>query len=123
MISVIILTKNEEQDLPRCLNSLHWCNDVHVLDSGSTDKTVEIAEEFGAKVSFNKFKSFGDQRNHALNTLPTTYQWILFLDADEVMTEKFQNAIFQAVKNATDETAGFYCCWKMMLEDRWLKYC
>lgn len=122
MISVIILTKNEEQDLPACLNALGWCNDIHVLDSGSTDKTLDIARQFDANIGFNPFKSFGQQRNYALENLPIKYDWILFLDADEIVTPEFQNEIKKAVTEAPEHIAGFYCCWKMMLEDRWLRY-
>jgi glycosyltransferase involved in cell wall biosynthesis len=123
MISVIILTKNEEKDLPACLNSLQWSDDVHVLDSGSTDKTIEIASRFGAHISTNPFESFGKQRNFALANLSIRYEWVLFLDADEIVTENFCSAIINAVKNADPEIAGYYCCWKMMLEDKWLKHC
>lgn len=123
MISVIILTKNEEQDLPECLENLRWCDDVHVLDSGSADKTLEIALEYEVKTSYNEFSSFGQQRNFALDNLPLQYDWVLFLDADEVVTPSFVNEIKSAVEMAENDTAGFYCCWKMILEDRWLKYC
>ncbi|MEO8110610.1 MAG: glycosyltransferase family 2 protein [Ginsengibacter sp.] len=122
MISVIILTKNEEQDLPACLNSLRWADDVHILDSGSTDTTVEIAKQNGAHTWLNAFKSFGQQRNFALDTINVKNEWILFLDADEVVTEKFREAVFTSVTKADEEIAGFYCCWKMMLDHRWLKY-
>jgi len=123
MISVIILTKNEERDLPACLNSLTWCDDVHVLDSGSTDKTIEIAKNAGAKIASNPFESFGKQRNFALDQLQIIHPWILFLDADEIVTAKFHSAMIDAISTAADDVAGFYCCWKMMLEDRWLKHC
>lgn len=123
MVSVVILTKNEEQDLPACLSSLTWTNDVHVLDSGSTDDTIKIAREYGAEVSFNKFTSFGMQRNYALKKLDLKYEWILFLDADEVATPQFEKALKKSITDAGEEIAGFYCCWKMMLEDRWLKHC
>ncbi len=123
MFSTIILTKNEEKDLPACLNALNWCDDIHVLDSGSTDRTVEIAQQFGATISHNTFKSFGDQRNHALDHLAIKHNWILFLDADEVVTLAFKQAIFEATNNAADKVAGYYCCWKMMLEGQWLKHC
>jgi len=56
MISVIILTKNEQQDLPFCLDSLSWCSDIHVLDSGSTDRTQEIALSYGGTLSINEFR-------------------------------------------------------------------
>lgn len=123
MISVIILTKNEEQDLPGCLESLTWSDDIHVLDSGSTDRTLDIALAYGAKISSNAFESFGKQRNFALDNLPLKYEWILFLDADEVATIEFEKALKKAITEAGDDIAGFYCCWKMMLENRWLKYC
>src|SRR3712207_1567401 len=118
MISVIILTKNEENDLPTCLRSLSWCDDLHVLDSGSTDKTLEIAKQFKTSVWHHPFESFGKQRNFALDQLPIKYNWILFLDADEVVTENFQKAISNAIITADNQVAGFYLCWKMILEDK-----
>lgn len=123
MISVIILTKNEEADLPGCLNSLTWTDDIHILDSFSTDNTCQIAKQHGAKVTANAFESFGKQRNYALENIAVKYNWILFLDADEVCTPQFANEILLATDNAQDDTAGFYCCWKMMLQDIWLKKC
>lgn len=123
MISVVILTKNEEHDLPVCLASLGWCDDVHVLDSGSTDRTCEVARDYGAKVSHHGFESFGKQRNYVLDNLDIQHDWVLFLDADEVVTEQFQAAIMAAVSSSDKEVAGFYCCWKMMLEGKWLKRC
>lgn len=120
-VTVIILTKNEEQDLPMCLDALKWTDDIHILDSGSDDATLDIAAKYNAKISYNAFKSFGDQRNFALDTIAAKYDWILFLDADEVATPQFVAAIGKAIETAPQEVAGFYCCWKMMLEDTWLK--
>lgn len=123
MISVVILTHNEEKDLPACLQSVAWSSDVHVLDSGSTDKTIEIAKQFNANISANRFESFGKQRNFALDTLELKNEWILFLDADENVSEQFHAEITEAVESADANVAGFYCCWKMILNGRWLKYC
>lgn len=123
MISVIILTKNEENDLPRCLAALRWCDDVHVLDSGSTDATLNIAKKSGANISVNPFKSFGSQRNWALDHCATKHPWILFLDADEIATNEFVEVMMIAVKSAPETVAGFYCCWKFIYEGRWLKRC
>src|SRR4051794_9514071 len=103
MVSVIILTKNEETDLPKCLNSLSWCNDVHILDSGSADQTVNIALDYGVQVLSHPFESFGKQRNFALDNFNILHEWILFLDADEVVTEKFYSVIHQAIRIACDE--------------------
>ena len=123
MISVVILTKNEERDLPACLQALDWCNDVYVLDSGSTDKTWEIAQQSGASLLVHPFESFGKQRNYALDNITFKHEWILFIDADEIVTVRFRGAMEEAVKKAGTDVAGFYCCWKMMLEGRWLKHC
>lgn len=122
-VSVIILTKNEEQDLPMCLNALSWTDDIHLLDSGSEDRTIEIAKSYGLKISYNPFESFGKQRNFALDNIDVKYDWILFLDADEVCTPEFVTALQKAITEAPPETAGYYCCWKMMLEGTWLKRC
>ncbi|MDR1985273.1 MAG: glycosyltransferase family 2 protein [Prevotellaceae bacterium] len=122
-LSVIILTFNEEQNIRACLQSLTWSNDIHVLDSGSTDNTITIAEEYGVKVKYNKFESFGKQRNYALEHCAIQNEWILFLDADEVATNEFVVAMEKAILESDNKTAGFYCCWKMILEDKWLKHC
>jgi glycosyltransferase involved in cell wall biosynthesis len=122
MISVVILTKNEERDLPACLQSLDWCDDIHVMDSGSTDKTQAIVKQSGANWLVHAFESFGKQRNFALDNLAVLYDWVLFLDADEIVTPRFRQAMLEAVEKAGDDIAGFYCCWKMMLEGKWLKH-
>ena len=121
MISVIILTKNEQNDLPTCLNAITWCDDIHVVDSGSADKTVEIAVELGANVYVNEFISFAHQRNWALNNCKLNYEWVLFLDADEHSTPGFCKAVLEAVMSASEEVAGFFCCGKTILNQRWLK--
>ncbi len=120
-VSVIVLTKNEQKDLPTCLASIGWCDDVHVLDSGSTDHTVAIAEAAGAFCYYHPFTSFGAQRNWALDHCLLKHDWILFLDADEQATPAFEQALRQALSDPDPQTAGYYCCWKMMLDGRWLK--
>jgi len=123
MISVVILTLNEEADLAACLDSIEWCDDIHVVDSRSTDGTTRIAKERGAQVYSNQFDSFGQQRNWALANCAFKHAWVLFLDADECSTPEFHKAIVCAVAAAPEATAGFYCCWKLMLHGRWLKRC
>ncbi len=120
-LSIIILTKNEELDLPGCLASIQWCDDIHVVDSGSTDNTVAIAVAAGAHVSYHTFESFGKQRNWALDNCPLLYQWVLFLDADERSTDEFKFAILRSI-HGNENMAGFYCCWKLMLYGRWLRF-
>lgn len=91
-ISAIIITKNEEQILPECLDSLDWVDEIIIVDSGSTDKTVEIAEQAGAKVHINAdWPGFGKQKQLAQSY--ATCDWILAVDADEVVSEQLKHSI------------------------------
>lgn len=83
LISVVIFTKNEQRDLPGCLQSVSWSDDVHVFDSFSSDQTVAIATRSGAKVQQRKFDNFAAQKNAALRELRFRHDWVLLLDADE----------------------------------------
>tara|TARA_R100000027_G_scaffold67357_1_gene65742 strand:- start:3360 stop:4190 length:831 start_codon:yes stop_codon:yes gene_type:complete len=121
MISIVILTLNEEADLPKCLESIRSFDDIHVLDSGSNDQTQKIAREAGALVTKNPFKTFGQQRNWALQNLPLKYNWILFLDADEIATEPFIEDLQKSIESAEQATAGYYCTWRLMLDEKWLR--
>lgn len=123
MVSVIILTKNEEKDLLGCLESLEWCSDIHVVDSVSSDQTEKIARQRVKSFLINPFISFAHQRNWAIDNCATRNEWILFLDADERSTPAFKEAILFAIQSARNEVAGFYCCWKMMIGRKWLKRC
>ena len=122
MISAIILTLNEAEDLPKCLEALDWTDQNFVLDSGSTDETCEIALRMGADLYKNKFMGFGQQRCWAIDNIPVKSDWILFIDADEVCTPKFASAVLDAIQNSKNDTVGFYCCWKLMLYGKWLKF-
>ncbi|UIR56306.1 glycosyltransferase family 2 protein [Sphingobacterium sp. SRCM116780] len=84
-ISAFIITFNEENKLAQTLKKLTWCDEIVVLDSYSTDRTVEIAKEFGAKVIFQKFEGFGKQKQSALEACQ--YTWKLSVDADEVLDD------------------------------------
>ena len=121
MISVFVLTKNEQNDLPGCIESLSWCDDIVVIDSGSDDDTVQIAESLGATVYHNDFISFAKQRNWALDNCSAKHEWILFLDADERTPPSFVTQVNRAIETSPQSVAGFYCCWKLILDGRWLK--
>lgn len=99
VISVLILTKNEEHDLPGCLNSVSWCDDVHVLDSLSTDDTPAIAERFGAKVTSRAFDGYASQRNAGLR-LPFKHPWVLVVDADERIPPALHQELAAFVESA-----------------------
>lgn len=112
-ISVLILTKNEQQDLPGCLQSVSWSDDVHVYDSGSTDDTVAIAKRLSAKVTErtyggSKLAFGGDEaahRNWALQNIPFKYPWVFVIDADERMTPDLIRAVEAAAASPGDQVA------------------
>jgi len=120
-LAIVVLTHNEADNLPRCLESILGVGEIVVVDSGSTDGTQEMAKQAGARVYEHPFESFARQRNWAMENCEPKSEWILFLDADEVATPEFRNAVTGAIQSAGDSVAGFYCCWKMMLDSRWLK--
>jgi glycosyltransferase involved in cell wall biosynthesis len=84
-ISVVIITKNEEENLKRSLPKLYWCEDIVVVDDQSTDHTVSIAESFGCKVHRRVFDGFGRQKQFAVSQ--AQFQWVLNIDADEVLSD------------------------------------
>ena len=122
MISVLILTRNEEQDLPGCLDAVSWSDDVHVFDSLSTDGTVEIARARGAKVTQRKFDTYARQRNAALETLAFKHEWIFLPDADERPTPALVEEMRRAVETAAETMAGFRVRRRDFLDGKWLKH-
>ncbi len=122
-IAVIILTLNEEICLPYALNSVvQWAAQVFVVDSFSTDRTVEIAKSYGAEVHQNAFVSFTNQRNWALNNLPIRTEWVFFLDADEYLSEKIKQEIVAMLELVPDDVNGFITKVKFMYLGQWLRY-
>ena len=122
MISVLILTRNEEQDLPGCLDSVAWSDDVHVYDSFSTDRTVEIAKARGATVTQRKFDTYARQRNAALESVPFRHKWVFLPDADERPTPELVVEMQEAVKTAGAAVAGFRVRRRDYLDGTWLKH-
>ena len=123
-ISVVVLTLNEAGNIAACLESCRWCDDVHVLDSGSTDGTIEIARRMGATVHVNRFESFGQQRNWAIDHIPCRHDWHFHLDADERFTPEQVAEMFAAVGpgGTHSDKAAYLCPSKMIFLGHWLKY-
>lgn len=109
MIDVLIITKDEEANLPHCLDALAgWTRKVFVVDSGSTDRTREIAEAAGAEFVFNEWPGYAAQKNWALDNLPIEADWVLIVDADEVITPELRREIETRIGNGDSSDAGYY---------------
>lgn len=122
MISVLVLTRNEEQDLPGCLDSVNWSDDIHVFDSFSTDRTLEIAKSRGAKVTQRKFDNFAAQRNAALHTVQYRHSWVLILDADERVTPDLHAEMNDLVSHTDTNYVACRIRRRDFLMGTWLKH-
>ena len=96
-LSVFVITKNEERKIARCLEHIKWADEIVILDSISTDKTTNIAKKYTKKVYKKKFEDYADQKQAAINKC--TNEWILEIDADEVVTNKLKNEIEKILNN------------------------
>jgi len=121
-VSVLIITYNEEANIARCLESLRWAGEVFVVDSFSTDRTVEIAKAMGAKVYVHPFEGYARQRNWALDNLPISNQWVLFLDADEQIPPPLAEQIRRVASSPDSHYAGYYLNRRFYFLGRWLKH-
>jgi glycosyltransferase involved in cell wall biosynthesis len=121
MISVLIITLNEEKDLGDCLKSIAWSDDIHVFDSFSSDRTVEIALKAGANVTQRRFDGYSSQRNAAIASCPFRNPWVLFLDADERVPNALTDEMLNAIQKVGPETVGFRIRRKDFLFGQWLK--
>lgn len=120
-ISVIIAARNEEKNLPRCLESLRNVREVYVVDSGSTDATIEIARSFGAKVvQFHYQGGWPKKRQWAMENLPLAADWIFLLDADESLTPELEAEIRQAIERP--HVNGYYVSLQMYFLGRLLRH-
>jgi glycosyltransferase involved in cell wall biosynthesis len=120
--SIVILTLNEETRLPACLASVAGCDDIVVVDSGSTDRTQEIARSAGARVLVNRFVNFAEQRNFAHAHVQFRHPWVFHLDADELMTPELLEEC-QLVTLKDPPCDGYYAAPHMMFHGRWLRHC
>src|SRR5271167_1975639 len=122
MISVLILTRNEQNDLPGCLSSVSWSDDIHVFDSHSTDNTVEIAKAAGAHTHTRTFDDYATHRNAALATIPFKHPWVFLPDADERPTPELSSEMQRVVLEAPANTAGFRLRRRDFLFGTWLRH-
>lgn len=121
-LSVVILARNEAKNIDRCVRSLRGCDEVVVVDDGSTDGTAEVAVRAGARVVQHSFEGFASQRNWAMDCAGLKHEWVLHLDADEVMTVELESELRRTLESTDEETAAFRMCRKTIFQGRWLRY-
>jgi glycosyltransferase involved in cell wall biosynthesis len=119
-VSVLILTLNEERNIGTCLAALRGFNDIVVLDSFSTDQTVQIANGLGARVYQREFDNFAGQRNFALENIDFSNEWILHLDADEALTTELLEEIRRAILDPNVD--AYRIPSRLMFMGQWLRY-
>jgi glycosyltransferase involved in cell wall biosynthesis len=120
-VSVIVAARNEEKNLPRCLEALKSIGEVYVIDSGSIDATPEIARSYGAKVvQFHYRGGWPKKRQWAMDNLPLAFDWIFLVDADEALTPELEGEIRRAIGNPT--VNGYYVSLRMYFLGRVLRH-
>jgi len=121
-ITILVPTRNEASNLGRCLKSVQWASEIYVVDSKSTDATGQIAESFGASVvQFEYNGGWPKKKNWALTHLPFRNEWVLLLDADEVLCEGGREEI-QRVLKSKSEISGYWINRRFMFLGKWLKH-
>ncbi len=118
-LSVIIVTKNEEKNLPDCLKSVSFADEIIVIDSYSKDKTVKIAKEFGCKVFIESWKGYGPQKQSALEK--TSNRWVLSIDADERIPPETGNIIKEILQ--FPKAAAYSFPRRNYFHGKWIKGC
>ena len=120
-ISILILTKNEEINIERCIESVSWSDDIVVFDSFSDDRTVELAEKLGARVIQRKFDNYANQRNVAL-ALEYKNDWIFMADADECVSPALHDEIERVIRDVPQTVSMFQMLRKDYFFGRWIRH-
>jgi glycosyltransferase involved in cell wall biosynthesis len=121
-LSVIILTFNEELHIERCVKSLQsFTKEIFIIDSFSTDRTVEIAKSLGANVYQNPWINYAVQFQWGLDNCPITTKWVMRMDSDEYIEPELALAIPQQMKNLSENITGIYLKRKVFFMDKWIK--
>ncbi len=123
MISVLILTKNEELNLPFLLDSLKWCDDIVVLDSNSTDQTVQIAKSYGARVIVRALDNWSSHLNWAGSEIEFRHKWLYYSDADEIVPDELKDELLAIAANPNEKHVAFRLRYKNYFLGKWIRRC
>ncbi|MGI9104345.1 MAG: glycosyltransferase family 2 protein [Terriglobales bacterium] len=118
-LSVAIVAHNEEKNLPRTLESVRWAEEIVVVDSLSTDRTCEIARQYGAKVIVEPWRGYAAQKNYAIENC--TQDWVLSLDADEEISHGLADEIRRAIADP-NALNGYFMPRKNLYLGKWVRY-
>lgn len=123
-ISVILLTYDDEKIIEEALKSVEgWVENIFAVDSGSTDRTLEIVKKYTSNVYNHPFESYGVHRNWTLDNIPATTEWILPLDSDQRVTPELKDELFRLFSKGIDPTTnGFIAKTKTVFMGRWIKH-
>ena len=121
-ISILILTLNEEANLPACLESVKWSDDIVVLDSYSSDRTCYIAKDFGARILQRQFDDWSSHYNWAMEQIVFKHRWVFNLDADERMTEAVREEAQRIANDGQRREVAYYCGRKNYFMGKWIKH-
>jgi glycosyltransferase involved in cell wall biosynthesis len=119
-LSVVIITRNEESNIGRTLASVAWADERIVVDSGSTDRTFDIARQKGAKVFEEPWKGYAQQKNSAV--AKASGDWVLSIDADEEVSPELTASIQQVIARATSEVVGYFIARRNLFLGRWIRH-
>jgi glycosyltransferase involved in cell wall biosynthesis len=121
-VSVLIPVRNEKRNIAECIESVRWADDIVVVDSGSTDGTIALAESHGARVvQFQWDGKFPKKKNWALETVPWKNEWVLILDADEHITPELAAEIQQELKKPRAD--GYFINRRFIFLNQWIRHC
>jgi len=122
-VSVIILTFNEEKHIERCISSLKsFAKEIFIVDSYSTDRTVEIAKSLGVTVYQNKWENYAKQFQWGLDNCPINTEWVMRMDADEYVLPSLAEEISSKLDGLTEDINGIYIKRRVVFMDKWIKH-
>lgn len=122
-ISVVVLTLNEEESIERCLASVQdWAGEIFLVDSGSSDGTVALAQRYTQHIVVHPFVNYARQRNWAQENLPFSYEWVLHLDADEWVSPELAQSLQRTFVGNLDGIDGFLINRRVIFMQRWIRH-